>query len=85
MSKNWVRTGTVAAVLAVPALAVAFLGSSLTAGLSIPSLQLAETRDFNRAGQTIAVTTEKKDAPEQVEIYLGDWQNTVRTAPTPRV
>jgi hypothetical protein len=85
MSKNLVRTGTVAAVLAVPALAVAFLGSSLTAGLSVPSLQLAETRDFNRAGQTIAVSTEKKNATEKVEAYLGEWQNTVRTEPTPRV
>jgi hypothetical protein len=84
MSKNakWVRTGSMAALIAVPTLAVAFL---FTAGASVPSFQVKETREFNHAGQNIGVQTQTKDAVEQVDVFLGEWQNTVRTSPTPRV
>ena len=84
MSKNanWVRTGSVAALIAVPALAVAFL---FTAGASVPSFQVKETREFNHAGQNIGVTTQPKNAVNEVNVFLGEWQNTVRNSPTPRV
>lgn len=76
------KTWSVAALVAVPTLAAAFL---FTASLSVPAPQLAETRDFNRAHQNIGVTTQSKETVEQVDVFLGEWQNTVRDSPTPRV
>jgi len=81
-----VQCGSVAALIAIPALAVAFLSGSLAGGLSLPSLQLSETREFNRAGQNLTVPADTKEkVGEPVEIFLGDWQNTTRIPPSPRV
>jgi len=85
MSSNWVRSGSLAGLVALPALAVAFLGGELT-GLSIPAPQSAETREFNLNGQNLVVPGPAKQAAEQpVEVFLNNWQNTVRTPPSPRL
>jgi hypothetical protein len=82
-SKGLVRTGSVAALIAVPALAVAFLGSDLLAGLSLPNCQISETRDFNYNGQNLAAPANA--TTDSVDVFLGNWQNTVRTPPSPRI
>ncbi len=82
-NKSWVRTGSLAAMIAVPALAVAFLGGDLLSGLSVPSLQISETRDFNLNGQNLAAPVNA--TTDSVEVFLGNWQNTVRTPPSPRI
>lgn len=82
-SKSVVRTGSLAALVAVPVLAFAFLGSDLLAGLSLPSIQTSETRDFNFNGQNLAAPVNATD--DSVDVFLGNWQNTVRTPPSPRI
>ena len=81
-TKSWVRAGSLAAFVAVPALAVAFLGGDLLAGFSVPGLQISETREFNKTGQTLAAPA---TADSSVDVFLGNWQNTVRTPPSPRI
>jgi hypothetical protein len=85
MSSKWVRNGSVAALVAVPCLAVAFLGGNLFGGFSLPGLQLAETREFNLNGQNLSVPAAQPTADQPVEVFLNDWQNTVREPPSPRV
>lgn len=80
-TKSWVRSGSLAAVIAVPALALAFLGSDMLSGLSVPGFQISETREFNLNGQNLAAPA----AADSAEIFLGNWQNTVRTPPSPRI
>lgn len=85
MSKaNWMRTGSVAAVVAIPALAVAFLGGNLGASFEVPSAQVAETRSFNLNGQNLSAPA-KISASDANEVFLGTWQNTVRNPPSPRI
>lgn len=81
-SKSWVRAGSLAAIVAVPALALAFLGSDMLAGISLPGLHISETREFNRNGQNLAAPAAISDS---ADVFLGDWQNTVRTPPSPRI
>lgn len=81
MKMNCVRTASIAALVAVPAMAVAFLGLG---GLDLPRFQMTDTRSFNANGQALtAPATIEADQP--VEIFLNNWQNTVRTPPSPRV
>lgn len=84
MSSNWVRNGSLAGLVALPALAVAFLGGDLT-GLSIPSPQSAETREFNLNGQNLTVPATAPATEQPVDVFLNNWQNTVRTPPSPRL
>jgi len=84
MSANWVRKGSLAALVAVPCLGVAFLGV-LPTGLTLPSLRNAETRAFNLDGQNLATPAAQQAAEEPVEVFLNNWQNTVREPPSPRL
>jgi hypothetical protein len=81
--QSWIRAGSLAAFVAVPALAVAFLGSDLCAGFCVPGVQISETREFNSKGQNLAAPA--ADANSPVDVFLGNWQNTVRTPPSPRI
>jgi hypothetical protein len=82
---NWVRCGSLAAVIAVPALAVAFLGGNLFSGSVVPgTVSVTDTRDFYFSGQQLS-TPAPAAAPQQAEEFLGNWQNTVRTPPSPRI
>ena len=78
-----VRCGSLAAVVAVPALAVAFFGFGAGA-FSFGNPQVSETRDFNRGGQNVTVPAGASDAAP-AEVFLENWQNTVRTPPSPRI
>jgi hypothetical protein len=80
-SLNGVRGLSILALVAVPAFAVAFLGLG---GVNLPSWQLSETRNFNLNGQNIAVPT-AIEAEQPVDMFLNNWQNTVRVPPSPRV
>lgn len=80
-SRNGVRSLSIAALVAVPAFAVAFLGLG---GFSVPSWQMSETRTFNHNGQNIAVPA-AIEADQPVDLFLNNWQNTVRIPPSPRV
>lgn len=86
-SRNWVRTGTVAVIAVVPLLAIALLATGL---FSFPSdlpntpggFMVQQTRDFNHSGQ-LQTAPAAKDMP--VEEFMTNWQNTVRTPPSPRI
>ncbi|MBX7105328.1 MAG: hypothetical protein K1X57_14690 [Gemmataceae bacterium] len=85
MAKNSImRKTSIAAVVAVPALAVAFLGGNLLAGFELPSLNVSDTREFNAGGQNLAAPA-KVTADDKAEVFLGTWQNTVRNPPSPRL
>ena len=83
-SRSWVRSGSIAAMVAVPALAIAFLGGDILAGRNLPSLQIGATRDFTAHGSTLS-NPAKATATDSNEVFLGTWQNTVIIPPTPRV
>lgn len=83
---NWVRCGSLATVVAVPSLAVAFLGGNLFSGSIVPDrAPIAETRDFYYSGQKLTAPTAPAKETQQAEEFLGNWQNTVRTPPSPRI
>lgn len=88
-TSRWLRAGSLAAVIAVPALAVAvFGGSAVTAGTpGLPGAwQVEQTRAFNRAGQNLSVpatATNSLPADQAVETFLNTWQNTARPLPSP--
>lgn len=79
-SNSLVRGGSIAALVAVPALSVAFLGSNLVAGLTLPTMNVSDTREFNQSGQNLAAP-----ASNDTEVFLDTWQNTVRNPPSPRI
>jgi hypothetical protein len=80
-SLNGVRSLSIAALVAVPVFAVAFLGLG---GFDLPAWQMNETRTFNLNGQNIAVPA-AIEADQPVDLFLNNWQNTVRIPPSPRV
>jgi hypothetical protein len=80
-SMSGVRGASLAALVAVPALAVAFLGLG---GFDLPRFQVNETRQFNANGQQMTQPT-TTETEQPVEIFLNNWQNTVRTPPSPRI
>lgn len=80
---SWVRSGSLAAMVAVPALAVAFLGIG---GLHVPTrFNVGETREFNLSGQNLAAPWAAQAGEEPIDLFLTNWQNTVRTPPSPRL
>jgi hypothetical protein len=75
-----------AAVVAVPSLAVAFLGGNLFTGSILPgSAPVSETRDFYYSGQKLTLPAAPAGEAQPTDQFLGNWQNTVRIPPSPRV
>lgn len=81
-SLSGVRGVSLAALVAVPSMAVAFLGLG---GVNLPRFQVSETRQFNASGQQMTTPSATTDAEQPVEVFLNNWQNTVRTPPSPRL
>lgn len=87
--RSWVRTGTLMGLAIVPLLAVALLGAGLL-NLSgqVPGLpgglMIQQTRAFNLNGQAVPAP-QADSAAMPVEEFMTNWQNTVRTPPSPRI
>ena len=88
-STNKRSLGTLVALVLVPVAAVAVLGVGLgtASGDSAPGgLLLNDTRAFTAAGENLAADPAAVARADETKVdeFLTDWQNTVRSAPSPK-